>query len=129
VIAMSQTMPPLNFSAVLLARARIAVAVALTLGCSTALAFAQPAQRSLSGTVTDPHHEPLKGAVVQLHNDVTDTVVSYITGRSGHYQFLHLSNDDYHVWAKFRDHKSKAREFSTFDSHPSKVINLTVETY
>ena len=130
VIALSQARPPLNLSAALLARARIAVAVALTLGCCNAVAFAQPAPRSLSGTVTDLHHEPLKGAVVQLHDDATNTVVSYITDRNGHYRFLRLSGDnDYHVWAKFRGHKSKARLFSIFDSHPSKVINLVVETY
>jgi len=56
--------------------------------------------KNLSGTVTDHQHEPLKGAVVQVENDVTMGVVSYITSRDGKYSFKRLDGDtDYRLWS------------------------------
>jgi len=89
---------------------------------------AQHTIRSLTGTVTDGHHEPLKGAVVQVHDEGTDTIMSYITDRSGTYTFKRLNPDvDYGVWATFRSARSRIREISRFDSHPNKVINLVIK--
>jgi hypothetical protein len=92
-------------------------------------AVAQHAIRSLTGTVTDGHHEPLKGAVVQVHDEGTDAVMSYITDRTGTYSFKRLDPDvDYGVWAMFRSRRSATKEISRFDSHPHKVINLIIKT-
>ena len=92
--------------------------------------FAQQQQvgRTLTGTVTDKGHEPLVGAVVQLHNDVTDSVVSYITTAKGTFDFKRLNvGDDYSVWATYRGHKSKVETMSRFDSKTNKVMTLTIE--
>lgn len=90
-------------------------------------AFAQPTLRNLAGTVTDRHHEPLRGAVVQVHNEVTNSVISFITDRSGRYNFKRLSGDtDYRIWAIYRGQQSRAKELSQFDTKPDKVLDFVV---
>jgi hypothetical protein len=92
-----------------------------------AAAHAQNPPRRLTGTVTDPQHEPLANAIVQLHDDTTDSVVSYITDRTGRYKFSRVSpQDDFHIWAKFRDHTSRRRSISKFDTKPNRTIPLVV---
>jgi hypothetical protein len=96
---------------------------------------AQPMQtdhhpRTLTGTVTDPQHEPLKGAVVKLQVGDTSTITTYITGPDGRYIFKRLDgNVDYRVWASFRERTSKSREISKFDANMDKEINFTLETF
>jgi len=89
---------------------------------------AQGVGRIVTGTVTDKSHEPLVGAVVQLHDDVTDTVISYISTAKGTFDFKRLNiNDDYSLWATYRGHKSKVKTMSRFDSKTSEVIALVIE--
>jgi hypothetical protein len=91
------------------------------------LCSAQMTTRNLSGTVTDGHNEPLKGAVIQVQNGVTDSVVSYITGPDGRYTFKHLDGEtDYRLWVLFRGQRSKVRKLSMFDSDKPKVINFVL---
>lgn len=90
-------------------------------------AIGQMGTRSLSGTVTDRQHEPLKGAVVLAENAVTMEVVSYVTNRDGKYNFKHLDGDiDYRLWVNFRGTKSKVRKLSQFDSNQPKIVNFVV---
>jgi hypothetical protein len=92
------------------------------------LCHAQMTTRDLTGIVTDAHHEPLKGAVVQVQNGVTSTVVSYITGVDGHYSFKRLDGEtDYRFWATYRGQQSKVEKLSHFDSDKPKVANLIVQ--
>jgi hypothetical protein len=89
--------------------------------------FAQYPSRSLKGIVTDQHRVPLKGAVVQVRNEETDGVVSYITGLDGRYSFKRLEGDtDYRIRATDHGHRSKARNLSLFDSNKAKTINLVI---
>jgi ABC-type molybdate transport system substrate-binding protein len=75
----------------------------------------------------DKHHEPLKGAVVQVHNEATDAVTSFVTDRSGGYSFKRLEgNTDYRVWATYKGQRSKAKFLSQFDRHTSKPVNLVI---
>jgi hypothetical protein len=86
--------------------------------------------RDLSGTVTSPSHEPLKGAVVELQEGDGAAIRSYITGQNGEYHFNRLNSDaDYKVWVVFRTRHSKSKEISKFDDHLDKVIDFTVETF
>jgi Carboxypeptidase regulatory-like domain len=86
--------------------------------------------RDLSGTVTDPHHEPLRGAIVQLQVGDSPNISSYITGDDGRYRFLRLNGDlDYRVWVKFRDRTSHPRSLSKFDTNLHKVIDFTIESF
>ncbi len=97
-----------------------------TLASAPALAW-QHAWRDLTGTVTDAHHEPLRGAVIQVRNEANDSVMSYITGRTGRYTFKRLdANTDYDLSATYKGHKSKTRELSHFETKPSKVIDLKI---
>ncbi len=90
----------------------------------------QPSVRNLSGTITDTGHEPIRNAVVELRNVATGEVVTYITDKSGHYNFKRLNgNVDYEVWVLFRGIRSPTRSISKFDSHLTKVIDFTVRTY
>jgi hypothetical protein len=106
----------------------ITAAFCVVLLAASSTAFAQDPPRRLTGTVTDPQHEPLAGAVVQLHDDSTDSVVSYITGRTGRFSFRRVSpQDDFHVWAKFRGHTSPSKSISKFDSKPNRTIPLVIK--
>ena len=94
----------------------------------SALGVGQMGTKNLSGTVTDHQHEPLKGAVVQVENDVTMGVVSYITSRDGKYSFKRLDGDtDYRLWVNFRGTQSKVRHLSRFDSNQPKIINFVLD--
>lgn len=83
--------------------------------------------RVVNGTVTDQHHEPLSGAVVYVENDASQAVVSYLTDRTGHFEFKHLSLDaDYHLWASYREQRTRRRFLSHFDSKPQRTFRLEV---
>ena len=91
---------------------------------------AQDSPRELTGTVQDRDKEPLKGAIVQLENESTNQVTSYITGPDGGFDFKRISGDsDYRVWATFRGRRSKNHELSHFDSnrHPKVVLLIKPE--
>jgi hypothetical protein len=90
----------------------------------------QPTLRNLKGTVQDRHHEPLNGAVVEIENENTKGVISYITDRSGRYSFKRIQGEvDYRVWFTYRGQRSKVRELSQFDDRPNATINLMVKSY
>ena len=91
---------------------------------------AQHTSRDLNGTVTDPSHEPLNGAVVQVEDQSLKTVRSYTTDRTGHYSFLRLDGStDFKVWASFRGHQSQPKTLSLFDTHATKTVDLVVELH
>ena len=83
--------------------------------------------RTLTGTVEDASHEPLRGAVVQLQMENTTEITSWITDAGGHFSFKRLSyGSDYQVWATFRGKKSKTVEMSHFDAKADKVVTLVI---
>ncbi len=84
--------------------------------------------RDIEGTVRDRHHEPLKGAVVQVEDENTHGVLSYITDQSGRYSFKRLQSDtDYSVWSTYRGRRSKTKTLSLFDVRVAKKIDLVVK--
>ncbi len=107
-----------------------AVAAVLLLWGGIAHAQNRDTLRTLSGTVTDDGHEPLKGVVVELENPATHQIVSYLTAADGTYLFKRLdSHTDYRLWATFRGHKSAVHTISMFDSHMAKVVDIVCKTY
>lgn len=101
-------------------RATIALAALLALDAMPALPV-QDVYRELTGIVTDRGNEPLKGAVVEVQNENTKSVLSYITDREGRFDFKRLREDtDYVIWATYRGTRSKSRELSHFNGkdHP-----------
>ena len=91
-------------------------------------AHAQNTFRTLSGTVSDQHHEPLAGAVVEVQNVGDNTVLSYITDKAGHFEFRRLnSGADYNFWATYRTHRSKSEYLSKFNSKTAPVANLEIK--
>ena len=89
--------------------------------------MAQAGFRTLTGTVTDRQHEPLAGAVVQLHNEVTGATISYLSTSNGTFDFKRLSpNEDFTFWATYRGHKSKVETMSRFDSKAGKAVVLEI---
>lgn len=106
----------------------IAAVLVLVLSFGSAVAVGQEGGRNLSGMVTDPQHEPLRGAVVEVEDEVTLGVVSYITSRSGAYSFKRLvDRRDYRVWATWRGHRSATKTVSAFDTNHEKTINFVIE--
>ena len=90
----------------------------------------QPTLRNLTGTVQDRQHEPLRGAVVEIENENTKSVISYITDRSGRYSFKRLEGEvDYRVWFTYRGQRSKVRELSQFDDHQNAKIDLVIRRF
>jgi carboxypeptidase family protein len=111
-------------------RLLVAVLAVMALLLRGALLSGQPTLRNLTGTVQDRHHEPLNGAVVEIENENTKGVISYITDRSGRYSFKRIQGEvDYRVWFTYRGQRSRVRELSQFDDHPNATINLMVKSH
>lgn len=84
--------------------------------------------RTLTGSVLDRQKEPLKGAIVEVQNESTMTIVSYITDANGSFSFKRLSADtDYRVTATYRGRKTKPRELSHFSSNPNPVVKFIIQ--
>src|ERR1700723_3587122 len=111
-------------------RAIVAMKIVAALLLCTPPIFCQLTLRNLTGTVKDRQHEPLRGAIVQVDNEETKNVISYITDRSGQYSFKRLEGEtDYRVWSTYRGQRSRAKSLSKFDSHQNSTINLTIKSY
>jgi hypothetical protein len=105
-------------------------AAALIAGPAARPQSPQPTVRTLTGIVTDDSHEPIRGAVVELRDDKTNEVVTYITDAGGRYDFKRLDGStDYEVWVLFRGFRSPTRNISKFDGHLAKVIDFKVRTF
>ncbi len=88
----------------------------------------QPAERSVTGIVTDAAGAPVPGAVVQLKNTKTLEIRSFIAKERGDYFFHGLATDiDYELKAQFDGKSSAPRILSSFDSHSEAVINLQLK--
>ena len=84
--------------------------------------------RDISGTVHDGGNEPLRGAVVQVEQEGTMVIQSYVTDERGIYHIRNLSSStDYQVWATFRGHHSKHSDISKFDKKADREIALVID--
>lgn len=102
---------------------RLAVLILATLNSLGA----EPSARTVQGVVTDQHSHPLEDAVVQIENDWTLIVRTYITQADGKYHFAGLSrDDDYKLRADFDGIRSSARTLSKFDSHTDRKMHLVI---
>ncbi len=85
--------------------------------------------RDIHGTVTDGH-EPLRGAIVELHNPATNAVTSRLTDAAGHYEFKRQDgNTDFTLSATYRGHAAHPHNISKFDSHLDEAIDFTIKTF
>jgi hypothetical protein len=110
----------------------VCIGVCLMLGALPVAAQmpSQATQRALSGIVTDTNREPIRGAVVELRDESSHALMTYITDATGTYNFKRLDgNTDYVVWVVFRGRHSPSHTISKFDSHMAKVINFTIRSY
>jgi Carboxypeptidase regulatory-like domain len=104
----------------------------LALAC---LAFAQdggkkkaPAEKSVSGIVTDEHEKPVPGAVVKLKNTRTLQIRSFIARDMGDYYFNGLATDvDYELKAEANGQSSAPHVLSLFDTHNEARVNLQLK--
>jgi hypothetical protein len=107
--------------------------VALLVLALATFAFGQkkskaPAEKSVSGIVTDAGGAPVPGAIVQLKNTKTLQVRSFIAKDMGEYYFQGLSTDvDYELKADFDGRTTATKTLSSFDSHPDAKINLQLK--
>jgi Carboxypeptidase regulatory-like domain len=89
--------------------------------------FSREPLRSVTGTVTDHSHEPLRGAVVELEATDTLAIESYVTDERGIYHFRNLRPDaDYTLWATFHGEHSKKEGMSKFDHKADREIPLVI---
>jgi hypothetical protein len=107
--------------------------IALCLLLVAALAFGQqnkkaPAERTVTGIVTDESGAPVPGAIVQLENMKTMQIRSFVAKDKGDYYFHGLGMDvDYRLKAESNGKTSATRTVSSFDSHPEVTINLQLK--
>lgn len=100
---------------------------ALALGLAFAGAHAQTSLREVSGSVTDQHNEPLRGAIVFLENESTLQVITYVTDNSGAWVFKRVDADtDYQLWASYRGVLSPKRNLSKFNSKSAPAFHLVL---
>jgi hypothetical protein len=93
----------------------------------TTIAFTQ-ATRTISGRVTDEEGHVLVGAIVQLQNNSTFWIRSYVTQSDGRYHFEQLSTDDsYQVKAKYKNLSSRTKRLSKFSSRTLATIDLVID--
>lgn len=84
--------------------------------------------RSVQGTVTSADDLPEGGAVVQLKNNKTLQIRSFITQKDGHYYFHGLSPDiDYELKAQSHGLSSATKTLSSFDNRKEATLNLKLE--
>lgn len=89
-------------------------------------ALGQNTQRAVQGRVVNGEGIPIRSAIVYLSNVRTMDVESYITQNDGAYQFEDMSpDDDYKLWAKLGNRKSKTRTLSSFDDR--KVFHVILK--
>ena len=109
------------------------LAAFLVLVALATVAFGQgknkaPAERAVSGVVTNDDGQPVPGAIVQMKNMKTLQVRSFIAKEKGEYYFNGLSTDiDYQFTAEWNGKTSATRTLSVFDSHPAVVLNLQLK--
>jgi hypothetical protein len=85
--------------------------------------------RDIHGTVTDGH-EPLRGAIVELHNPATNAVTSRLTDDAGHYEFKRQDgNTDFTLSATYRGHAAHPHTISKFNNHLDEAIDFTIKTF
>jgi hypothetical protein len=88
---------------------------------------AQPTIRMVEGVVLDQHSHPVGHAAVQLENDWTYQIRSYITQADGKYHFAGLDGDyNYQLTAEYDGLRSHVRKLSKFDSRQQPKIDLTI---
>jgi hypothetical protein len=113
-------------------RSTVAIAILpllLPFGATLHSQMRAPALRTISGVITDGH-EPLRGVVVELENQDTHQVTSYLTQDDGRYIFKRIdSHTDFQIWATFRGNKSTTHSISKFDDHLDKVIDIKCKTF
>ena len=84
--------------------------------------------RAVRGTVTDERGQVLVGAIVQLRNNATLQIRSYITQNEGEYHFEELSTEvTYKVQASYKGTYSRSRAVSRFSSRALKTIDLEID--
>jgi len=84
--------------------------------------------RSVQGEVWGPDGKAVGGAVVQLKNEKTLQIRSFISREDGTYYFHGLSPDvDYELTARTTEEASGAKTLSSFDSRKDAVINLELK--
>ena len=85
--------------------------------------------RSVAGIVTDSSNRPVDGAVVQLKNESTLTLRSYITQQGGKYHFFRLdANVDYELRATHNSVWSDEKKLSLLSSKKQKTVNLKLKS-
>jgi len=84
--------------------------------------------RSVHGIVRDRSGRPLGGSVVQLEDELTLDVRSYIVKNDGKYHFMRLRPDiEYTLRARYRKGWGKTKTLSVFDSRSDAEVMLTVD--
>jgi hypothetical protein len=83
--------------------------------------------RVLTGTVTDQNARPIAHAAVQIENEKTLNVRSYISEAHGEFHFAELSPDvDYDVRAEFDGIRSAKKTLSQFDGRRAPTMTLVI---
>lgn len=114
-------------------KVRFAVLMLLALLAPGALVWGQRHfdrhTRSVHGRVVDKQGNVLPGSVVQIENERTLAVASFIVQKDGRYYFHELSTElDFTLKAHYRKKWSKSKLLSRFSSDSDAEVDLTIPT-
>jgi hypothetical protein len=87
-----------------------AMLVVAILACNAALAFAQEARSTVSGTITDPAGAAVVGAQVRITNTATGVTQTVVSNEVGLYHLLFLNPGPYRLTAEMAGFRTLVRE-------------------
>ena len=103
---------------------RIVLVIFAALVCG----LAQSAPRSVRGIVVDRRASPLPAAFVQIEDEASLEIRSFVTLKDGAYYFMDLDPDrDYRLRARYRNVWGPARTLSRFDSRKGATVDLKID--
>lgn len=103
----------------------------ISIACGALMAqsgIGQSETRTVEGRVTNASNQPVENAVVQLKNNKTLQIRSFITQQDGNYHFAGLQTDvEYQLKADHDGVSTSWKSLSVFNSKKTPVINLKLK--
>jgi Carboxypeptidase regulatory-like domain len=84
--------------------------------------------KTIDGKVLGNGDAPLPSAIIYLQDSRSNNIRTFISTQDGSYRFGQIAPDqDYTLWAKYKDAKSPTKTISAYDSRQQLTIDLHIK--